>query len=290
MRLKDRIAIVTGGGSGIGAATAADFAREGAAVVVADRREPAAQEVARAIEKDGGRALAVKVDITRTGEVAAMVRAAVEAFGRVDILVAAAGTGAFRPFWEITAEEWEKTINLLLNGTFYTAQAVTRQLISQGTGGKIILVASSGAEFPTNQLSAYCTAKAAVKMLGRSMALELGNFRINVNVIEPNVIHTRMTDPMLSEDKWRNMLRAVTPIGRWGEADEVGKLATFLASSDSDYINGQGIVICGGSTLPLAFSWYPLDYTEAQTVDWERPHRLHPYVRAEASNGQEGQA
>lgn len=290
MRLKDKIAIVTGGGSGLGAATAVDFAREGAAVVVADRREPAAQEVARAIEKDGGRAVAVKVDITRTAEVAAMVKTAVDVFGGVDILMAAAGIGGFRPFWEISAEEWERTINILVNGTFHTAQAVTKQMISQKRGGKIILVASSGADFPTNQLSAYCTGKAAVKMLGRSMALELGNFRINVNVIEPNVIHTRMTDPMLGEEKWRNMLRAVTPMGRWGEAEEVAKLATFLASADSDYINGQGIVICGGSTLPLAFAWHPLDYTEAQTVDWERPHRLHPYVRPDGHDAPETRA
>jgi len=112
------------------------------------------------------------------------------------------------------------------------------------------------------------------------MAAELGNHRITVNVISPGVIATEMTTPLLEEPGIANMVRAITPLGRWGEAREVGRLVAFLASDDAAYINGQVINVDGGQCLPLVPPWRPLDYTEPHAVDWETPRRRYPFVRS----------
>ncbi|MEO8751833.1 MAG: SDR family oxidoreductase, partial [Casimicrobiaceae bacterium] len=145
-------------------------------------------------------------------------------------------------------------------------------------GGKMVLTASSGARVIADQLGAYCASKAAVVNLAKHLASELGNYRINVNAICPGVVASGMTGPMLASEEWRRMLVRETPSGRWGEPRDVAKLVTFLLSDDASYINGEDIMIDGGSTLHGAPRWYALDYTKSNAIDWESQNKRYPYA------------
>jgi NAD(P)-dependent dehydrogenase (short-subunit alcohol dehydrogenase family) len=173
--------------------------------------------------------------------------------------------------------DWDFVIQVNLNGTFYVCQEVVKRMIARGEGGKIVLTASSGSRVIADQLGAYCASKAAVEMLMKHMAAELGNYRINVNAILPGVVETGMTMPMLADEKWRKMLVRETPVGRWGKPQDVAKLVAFLLSDDASYINGEGIMIDGGSTLHGFPRWYGLDYTERNKCDWEEVFKHYPY-------------
>lgn len=281
MRLENRVAIVTGGARGIGRGAALELAKDGARVVVADRRADEAKAVAERIQQETGRpALGLAMEQTKPEDVARMVEATVKEFGEIDILFANAGFSRLVPFLDITAEQWQRMIDVNLTGTFSVCQAVARQMVAQKKGGRMIVTASVMADFNGNQQAHYCAAKAGVKLLGKCMAAELGNHRITVNVISPGVIATEMTTPLLEEPGVANMVRAVTPLGRWGEAREVGRLVAFLASDDAAYINGQVINVDGGQSLPLVPPWRPLDYTEPYVVDWETPRQRYPFVRS----------
>ena len=281
MRLENRVAIVTGGARGIGRGAALELAKDGARVVVADRRADEAKAVAERIQQETGRpALGLAMEQTKPEDVARMVEATVKEFGEIDILFANAGFSRLVPFLDITAEQWQRMIDVNLTGTFTVCQAVARQMVAQKKGGRMIVTASVMADFNGNQQAHYCAAKAGVKLLGKCMAAELGNHRITVNVISPGVIATEMTTPLLEEPGVANMVRAVTPLGRWGEAREVGRLVAFLASDDAAYINGQVINVDGGQSLPLVPPWRPLDYTEPYVVDWETPRQRYPFVRS----------
>ncbi len=281
MRLENRVAIVTGGARGIGRGAALELAKDGARVVVADRRADEAKAVAERIQQETGRpALGLAMEQTKPEDVARMVEATVKEFGEIDILFANAGFSRLVPFLDITAEQWQRMIDVNLTGTFTVCQAVARQMVAQKRGGRMIVTASVMADFNGNQQAHYCAAKAGVKLLGKCMAAELGNHRITVNVISPGVIATEMTTPLLEEPGVANMVRAVTPLGRWGEAREVGRLVAFLASDDAAYINGQVINVDGGQSLPLVPPWRPLDYTEPYVVDWETPRQRYPFVRS----------
>lgn len=281
MKLENRVAIVTGGARGIGRGAALELAKDGARVVVADRRADEAKAVAERIQQETGRpALGLAMEQTRPEDVARMVEATVKEFGEIDILFANAGFSRLVPFLDITAEQWQRMIDVNLTGTFSVCQAVARQMVAQKKGGRMIVTASVMADFNGNQQAHYCAAKAGVKLLGKCMAAELGNHRITVNVISPGVIATEMTTPLLEEPGVANMVRAVTPLGRWGEAREVGRLVAFLASDDAAYINGQVINVDGGQSLPLVPPWRPLDYTEPYVVDWETPRQRYPFVRS----------
>ena len=281
MRLENRVAIVTGGARGIGRGAALELAKDGARVVVADRRADEAKAVAERIQQETGRpALGLAMEQTKPEDVARMVEATVKEFGEIDILFANAGFSRLVPFLDITAEQWQRMIDVNLTGTFSVCQAVARQMVAQKKGGRMIVTASVMADFNGNQQAHYCAAKAGVKLLGKCMAAELGNHRITVNVISPGVIATEMTTPLLEEPGIANMVRAITPLGRWGEAREVGRLVAFLASDDAAYINGQVINVDGGQSLPLVPPWRPLDYTEPYVVDWETPRQRYPFVRS----------
>ena len=141
----------------------------------------------------------------------------------------------------------------------------------------MVLTASSGSRVIADQLGAYCASKAAVEMLMKHMAAELGNYRINVNAILPGVVETGMTGPMLAEEKWRRMLVRETPVGRWGKPQDIAKLVAFLLSEDAGYINGEGIMIDGGSTLHGYPRWYGLDYTKQNECDWDAVFQHYPY-------------
>jgi len=281
VRLENRVAIVTGGARGIGRGASLELAKDGARVAVADRRADEAKAVAERIQQEMGRpALGLAMEQTNPEEVARMVEATVKEFGEINILFANAGFSRLVPFLDITAEQWQRMIDVNLTGTFYVCQAVARQMVAQRKGGRMIVTASVMADYNGNQQAHYCAAKAGVKLLGKCMAAELGNHRITVNVISPGVIATEMTTPLLEEPGIANMVRAITPLGRWGEPREVGRLVAFLASDDAAYINGQVINVDGGQGLPLVPPWRPLDYTEPYVVDWETPRQRYPFVRS----------
>jgi NAD(P)-dependent dehydrogenase (short-subunit alcohol dehydrogenase family) len=249
----------------------------GARIAIADRKLEQAAETAALCTAAGGASHAFAVDQAEAASVETCVAQVCERFGRIDGLFANAGTGRFAPLVDMDKGDFDLVLRINLNGTFYFCQEVARCMIRQGTGGKMVLSASSGARVIAAQLGAYCASKAAVVNLGKHLASELGNYRINVNAICPGVVESGMTGPMLSRDEWRRMLVRQTPVGRWGRTEDVAKLVAFLLSDDSGYINGEDIMIDGGSTLQGAPRWFSLDYTEDNACDWVTPLAKYPY-------------
>ena len=272
-----KVAIVTGGGRGLGQATAVELAARGARVAVADRKPEIAEETVELCNKSGRDARAFVFDQAQAESVEACIAEVAGHYGQIDLLFANAGTGKFAPVADMKKADWDFVIQVNLNGTFYVCQEVAKRMIARGKGGKIVLTASSGSRVIADQLGAYCASKAAVEMLMKHLAAELGNYRINVNAILPGVIETGMTGPMIAEEKWRRMLVRETPVGRWGKPQDVAKLVAFLLSEDAGYINGEGIMIDGGSTLHGFPRWYALDYTKQNQCDWEAAFERYPY-------------
>ena len=275
--LKGKLALVTGGARGLGQASAVELARCGARVAVADRKTEAAEETARLCAEHTPGAAAFSLDQAKAQSVESCIAEVVATLGGIDLLFANAGTGRFAPIADMQKSDWDALIQINLNGTFYVCQEVVRQMIRQGRGGKIVLTASSGATVMCDQLGAYCASKAGVFMLMKHMASELGNYRINVNAIQPGVVATGMTAPMLADERIQRMLVRQTPVGRWGQPEDVAKLVAFLLSDDAGYINGEGIMIDGGSTLHGFPRWYALDYSKPNVCDWDALFDEYPY-------------
>jgi NAD(P)-dependent dehydrogenase (short-subunit alcohol dehydrogenase family) len=272
-----KVALVTGGGRGLGQATCVELAERGAQVAIADRKEEMAAETAELCNRAGKGAKSFVFDQAKAESVEAMVAEVVKHYGQIDCLFANAGTGKFVPLADMKKSDWDMVIQINLNGTFYVCQEVAKAMIKRGKGGKMVLTASSGARVVADQLGAYCASKAAVEMMMKHFAVELGNYRINCNAILPGVVETGMTVPMLSQEKWRQMLVRQTPVGRWGKPVDVAKLVAFLLSDDAGYINGEGIMIDGGQTLHGFPRWYSLDYSKENVCDWEALFDEYPY-------------
>ena len=240
MRLKDKVAVVTGAGSGMGRAIAQAFAREGARVAVADINVDAAQETAAQL---GDAGFAIRVDVTRKAETVAMAQRVQERFGRIDILVNNAGSRCLKGFLEHTEEDWHRMIDINLTGHFFCAQAVVPSMLANGKG-KIINLASIAAHTGRPDRVAYCAAKAGVMGLTRAMAMDLRGRNICVTAISPGSIATPMNQAAATstEVDWGRE----TVVGRWGRAEDVAHAAVFLASDESDYITGSEIAVEGG--------------------------------------------
>ncbi|MCC6944865.1 MAG: glucose 1-dehydrogenase [Thermomicrobiales bacterium] len=258
--LQGKIVLVTGGGSGIGRSIATRLARDGAALAVADVVESSALECAGEIEAAGGRAIAMHVDVTSKESVFAMVAATVEAFGRIDIAVNNAGVGHNSAFLEIAEEDWDRMFAVNAKGVFLSMQAEGLQMKNQGSGGKIINIASiAGRHGPAYQAH-YGASKAAVINLTQSTAKALAPYGITVNAINPGIVDTpmwRRTDGEIRDIRNREgenlesgdvteEMRSQIPLGRISRPDDVASLAFYLASSDSDYVTGQAFNVCGG--------------------------------------------
>jgi len=248
MDLKDKVAIITGARRGMGRSHALTLARAGAKVVVADISLEDCQKVVDEIKKAKGEALAVKCDVTKKEEVEEMVKKAVEKFGKVDILVNNAGICQFKPFLELTEEEWDRTLDINLKGYFLCAQAAAKEMV-QRKSGVIINIASvamgqAGVGFPT--LVHYCASKGAIVAMTEALALELAPYNIRVNAISPGAIETPMIDPLKKDPKAIEGMLARIPMHRVGKTEEVSNLVLFLASDASSYITGSTVVIDGG--------------------------------------------
>jgi NAD(P)-dependent dehydrogenase (short-subunit alcohol dehydrogenase family) len=251
MKLKDRVAIVTGGARGIGKCFASRFSKEGAKVVVVDILD--GSETIKMIKNMGGEALALTVDVSNEKEVLEMSRQVVEKFGRIDILVNNAAINADfthrKPFYEITGEEWDRTMAINAKGMFLCAKSVFPQMKKQG-GGKIINLCSTTMFKGVPYCLHYVSSKGAIAAFTRSLARELGEYGINVNAIAPGLTITEVTEPLESSfGKYIESRIAERTIKRKEKPHDLEGTAVFLASNDSDFITGQVIVVDGGAVM-----------------------------------------
>jgi NAD(P)-dependent dehydrogenase (short-subunit alcohol dehydrogenase family) len=248
MKLKNRVAIVTGGGQGIGYAIGGRYAQEGCSVVFADIDPAKAQKAAEEVKREGGEATAVKADVTKPREVDGMIEAALQKFGKIDILVNNAGNRPITPFLETSDEEWDYMIRLNLSSVFYCSRRAVPYLEKEQ--GKIINMASIGGLSGYANRASYCAAKAGVINLTRAMAVELAPKKIRVNCISPGVTLTPLTAHYATAQDadslaMMNLLNSV-PARRWGKPEDIAAAALFLASDEAGYILGVMLPVDGG--------------------------------------------
>jgi glucose 1-dehydrogenase len=247
MRLQGKVAIITGSASGIGAACAKAMAREGACVTIDYVGPPdGANQVVAEIQKGGGKAIAVQADISKPDQMQNMIDRTVQAFGRLDIMHNNAGWEKKIPFLEMPFEIFQRAIDINLAGTWLGCQLAARQMVKQGDGGRIINTSSvhEDVAMPTN--APYCAAKGGIRMLMRTIAVELAPHKITVNNIAPGAIFTPIDADVEADPKLNEQILSEIPLHRWGQPEEIADLAVFLASDASGYITGATYVIDGG--------------------------------------------
>lgn len=252
--LDGKVALITGGASGIGLATAQLFAREGAQVAMFDRNADLVNETAREI---GSSALAISGDVTTEDDVERMVASCVERFGRLDIGFNNAGIAGTAAIHEHELSHFQHVIDVCLTGVFLCLKHQSKQLIEQGLGGSLINTASINATQASKGLAAYCSAKAGVAMLTKVSALELGEHGIRVNAIGPGHTRTPMTERARDVDGFDEAMIGATPLGRLGEPNDIAQMALYLGSDASPWVSGQVFYVDGGITvneLPPGFN------------------------------------
>ena len=240
-RFDGKVAVVTGAGSGIGAAAADRFAAEGASVVYADRDTARLSQVAAS-----DAVLPVAADVADPASVEQLVSATLDRFGRVDAVVSNAGIWRGSPFLDTTDEEWDEVLGVNLRGTFLVCRGFARVMAAAGTGGSIIVTASTNSFLAEPDSAAYNASKGGVVMLVKSMAVDLAQARIRVNAIAPGTIRTNINADVQSLPDGGSPLYAFPPARRWGDPVDLAGPIAFLASPDADYITGSVLVVDGG--------------------------------------------
>jgi glucose 1-dehydrogenase len=247
MRLQDKVAIVTGSASGIGRAIAVRFAQEGAAVVIDYVGHPDVPgETEKQIAGFGGKAVAVAADVSKPDEVQNLIDRTIEAFGRLDIVVNNAGIEKKYPFVDHPLAELQKILAINLVGPFVVSQAAARQMIRQRRGGRIINISSVHEDLPMPTNAAYCASKGGLRMLMRTIAVELAKDRITVNNIGPGAVFTPIDADVEAKPEAEKALMAEIPLNRWGKPEEIAGLAVYLASDEAAYVTGSTYFIDGG--------------------------------------------
>ncbi len=239
---------MTGAGEGIGKAIATHFAAAGAAVALLDSRAEVAREACRQLQQQGCRAMALVADVRDAAAVQSAVEELQREFGALHILVNNAGVSGRKMFDQMTSSDWQQVWDTNLTGAIHCTRSAL-PLLKKQPGSKIINVASIAVFSHARKLSAYSASKSALAGLSRSLAVELAPHKINVNYLCPGFIRTEMTREFWKRWLFRRYLQRMTPLGRIGEVEDVARAALFLASSDSDFITGQGLVVDGGLTL-----------------------------------------
>lgn len=263
-RLGGKIAVVTGGGSGIGRAAALRFAAEGASVLVGDVMADNAEAVAAEINAAGGRAVGVPVDVSDPPQVETMVARAISEFGGVDILMTAAGVLSFGSAPETDVAAWNKVIGINLTGTFLAARAVIPSMIGRGGGAIVTVSSSTGAHDASPGNVAYVASKGGVAMLTKAMAVDHATQGIRVNAIAPGPTATPMLGSVMTDDEMRRFGEAM-PIGRLAEPEELAAVAAFLVSDDASYVTGAVFAADGGQTAKVGMTLADLGTIARQT-------------------------
>lgn len=250
MKLKNRVALITGGGSGIGRAIAEAMAAEGAQVVVTGRRESKLAETVRAIESKGGAAVALAADIARQEETGRLVTGVSARFDKLDIVVHSAGLYPFTPIETTTSETWDACFDLNVRSVFFLTQQLL-PLLERSDAGVIINISSTATVSPVPNRLVYCASKAALNNLTECLAAELAPKKIRVVAISPGIIETEMTRPPEGEkvEEWREFAAKLHPLGRLGMPEEIAKMAVYLASDDAEWITGANFTVDGGISL-----------------------------------------
>ncbi len=247
--LSGRVAVVTGGNGGIGLGMAAGLAKAGASIVIAARDEAKMENARIKLEEDGATIMSVGVDVADRSSIDAMVDNVVERFGRLDIMVANAGINIRKPPEQLAPEEWQKILDVNLNGPFFCAQAAYPQMKKQG-GGKIITIGSMASIFGLPFASAYASTKGGIVQMTRVLATAWAKDNIQANAILPGWIDTDLTRKARTDiDGLHDRVVARTPAGRWGDPDDFAGVAVFLASPASDFVTGTAIPVDGGYSV-----------------------------------------
>ena len=248
-RLAGKVALITGGGTGIGRAIALAFAREGAGVAVAGRRLEKIREVAREIQKEGGAGFAMECDVTRARDVERAVKGTVERFGRLNVLVNCAGALHVSTVEGISEEEWDRMMTVNVKGPFLTSRAALPEFRKAG-GGAIVNVGSILGLIAMKDRAAYCASKGGVTMLTKAMAMDHAHENVRVNCICPSIVETELLAGLFDESERGQALRkarvASIPLGRIGRPADVAEMAVFLASEESSWVTGVAIPLDGG--------------------------------------------
>ncbi|MGB5557231.1 MAG: SDR family oxidoreductase [Paracoccaceae bacterium] len=253
MMLIDKVAIVTGAGSGIGRASALALAKEGARVVVADVVADAGEATAALIENAGGRAVAVTTDVTDDAQIAALADRALAEFGRIDILHSHAGIQVEGNLERVDIDGMDKSWSMNVRSHFIAARRVVPHMRQRGGGGSVIVTSSNSGIFYDREMIAYATTKHAVVAMVRQMALDYGKHAIRFNALCPGWVDTPFNEPFIRQMGGRMALETYVkekiPMGRWARAEEIADAVVFLASDRSSFMTGQALVIDGGECI-----------------------------------------
>ena len=250
MKLKDKVAIITGATSGIGRAIALEFVRQGAKVTLTGRNAARLAEAEKEVKAIGGVCLSVQTDILQLADIDKAVEETVEKFGRLDVLVNAAGLFETCDFLETSEELFDRAMDINLKGLFFMTQRAAKEMKQQGRG-KVINFSSIGGGavgFPTG--SAYCATKGAIVALTQTLGVELAPYKINVNAICPGNVHSPMNEHLFASEEYTKAMLDLTPWGRIGETSDITPAVVYLASDDSNYVTGQKLIIDGGWSCP----------------------------------------
>jgi glucose 1-dehydrogenase len=248
MQLDQKVAIVTGSDSGIGRGIAIELAKEGASVVInyAHAKDKAEEVRQTASQYNGGRVFVVQADVSQYQQAMGLIQQTVDHFGKLDIMVNNAGMEIHSPFLDVTEEQYDRVLSIDLKGTFFCAQAAAREMVKRNIPGRIINISSVHEDLAMPQNVPYCCAKGGMRMLTRTICLELAPHNITVNNIGPGAIDTPIdADVKADPQKW-NALMSEIPLHRMGQPEEIGKLAVYLASDAASYVTGATYFIDGG--------------------------------------------
>lgn len=248
MKLKDKVAIVTGSTSGIGQAVAIRYAKEGAKIALTGRNKDKLAEAERQIKAIGGECLAIPADLVQVLECQKVVDDTVAAFGRVDILFNSAGVAEFTPFFEVDEALYEKILQTNLKTQFFMCQKAALVMKKQNRGKIICMASIAGGTSGYPSLVAYGASKGGVYAMVMALAVELAPYQINVNTISPGNIETPMNDHLMADAAYKEKMVAITPLGRNGQTKDITPAAVYLACEDSDYMSGRQMVIDGGTS------------------------------------------
>jgi glucose 1-dehydrogenase len=249
-RLEGKTALITGSSRGIGRGIAVRFAQEGANVVInyVGSRETA-EDALRAVEATGARGLLLQADVSVKDAVTRLVEDAAREFGGLDILVNNAGVEVHAPFCDVSESEYDKVMAVNVKGTFFAAQAFTRHRRDSQQPGRIINISSVHEDVAFPNFAAYCASKGAMRMLARTLAVELGPLGITINNIAPGAIETPINTALLNDPQKLSALLKQIPLGRLGQPEDVAGLAAFLASDDAAYVTGATFYVDGGLSV-----------------------------------------